>query len=56
MTRVAPGRFAELNAATVKLIHCARNNGKILGLFLSGTERVPPPSPAPPAPPSRAPA
>ena len=27
---------AELNAATVKLIHCARKNQKILGIFLFG--------------------
>eukprot|EP01052_Picozoa_sp_SAG31_P038827 SAG31_NODE_5261_length_2644_cov_2.116306_3_plen_128_part_00 len=31
---------AELNAATVKLIHCARKNGKLLGIFLFGTDRV----------------
>lgn len=30
----------ELNAATTKLIYNARKNGKILGLFLFGTDRV----------------
>jgi len=30
----------ELNAATIKLIYNARKNGKLLGLFLFGTDRV----------------